>query len=359
MNLIQTMMQQAVDEGVFPGGVLLAAREGAVTCFVAAGRANVFSGTMVTHDTLFDLASLTKPLATTLAVMKLVEQGVIEIDQPMGSILPALHHTGKQMITLRQLLAHTSGLPAYQPYYLRLCDFPADGRKAALRQLLGNEPLIHPVGAFSLYSDIGFMLLEWVVETVSGQRLDRYVSDQIYWPLGLDHLFFIDLNRPRPVGRYAATEQCPWRKRVLEGEVHDDNAHAAGGIAGHAGLFGTAEDVFRLLDHLMGIYHQDIGSGIICPQLVRQFFKRQPGTDRALGFDTPSATGSSAGEFFSRCSVGHLGFTGTSFWMDLERSVIVILLTNRVHPSRDNTRISAFRPKVHNAVITAMSGCRR
>jgi CubicO group peptidase (beta-lactamase class C family) len=180
------------------------------------------------------------------------------------------------------------------------------------------------------------------------------VTYEIYQPLGLNNLFFISGNPEEPRGHFAATENCPWRKKILVGQVHDENAYVVGGVEGHAGLFGTADNIYRLLVELLFIYCGRSKSTLFHKDLLQRFFKRLPGTDKALGFDTPSATGSSCGRGFSQNSVGHLGFTGTSFWMDLERSVIVILLTNRVHLSRENEDIKQFRPVLHDAVRKTM-----
>jgi CubicO group peptidase (beta-lactamase class C family) len=164
----------------------------------------------------------------------------------------------------------------------------------------------------------------------------------------------VDLNAPAPHREFAATEQCPWRKKLLSGQVHDENAYVVGGVQGHAGLFGTAADLHKLLFELLSAYHEHRSATHFRPDLVRLFFRRLPGTDKALGFDVPAANNSSAGKYFSVNSVGHLGFTGTSFWMDLDRSIIVILLTNRVHPNRESAAIKAFRPKLHDTVMESL-----
>jgi CubicO group peptidase (beta-lactamase class C family) len=177
------------------------------------------------------------------------------------------------------------------------------------------------------------------------------VSEKIYKPLGLDNLFFPGLNALHSSAPFAATEQCPWRNRLVIGQVHDENAYVVGGVEGHAGLFGSAAAVHKLLLELLSVFHGKSVHRLFQTELVRLFFRRLPGTDRALGFDIPSDENSSAGGYFSVNTVGHLGFTGTSFWMDLDRSIIVILLTNRVHPNRDNEAIKVFRPTLHNEVM--------
>ena len=355
MEQIDRLMKQAVSDHVFPGGVLLVSKNDGVVFFEAYGYADIFSERAMTKDTVFDLASLTKPLATTPAIMRLVSQQRLKLGQHLGSILPCFHHSDKSGITIKQLLCHRSGLADYQPYYKSLEKLPLHRRKDALRDLLTAEPLIHPKGRQVLYSDLGFMILSWVIEAISGMGLDRFVTDEIYSPLGINHLFFMDLNAGPRKAEFAATEQCLWRNMLLNGVVHDENAYAVGGIEGHAGLFGTAGEVHRLLFVLLSEFYGRPGSQFFGKDLLQTFFKPCGKTGRTPGFDTPAATGSSCGRYFSKSSVGHLGFTGTSFWMDLERGVIVILLTNRVHPSRDNVKIKTFRPLLHDMVIEAMA----
>jgi CubicO group peptidase (beta-lactamase class C family) len=185
--------------------------------------------------------------------------------------------------------------------------------------------------------------------------LPQYVEQHFYRPLSLQKTFFIEGNRQDQYSPhdFAPTEECPWRTKVIQGEVHDENAHALGGYSGHAGLFGTAEEVYEIVtllrEHYLGI-RQDY----LNPEMVRTFFTRQTraeGSTWALGWDTPSLKDSSSGRFFSENSVGHLGFTGTSVWMDLEKDVVVILLTNRIHPTRDNEKIKTFRPELHDTVM--------
>jgi len=355
MKSVDRLMRRAIAEKIFPGGVLLVSKKGETLFHDAYGVANLDSRAPVTPETIFDLASLTKPLATTLAVMQLVQHNQIKLEQQLGELLPEFERGDKAGVKLKHLLYHNSGLPDYRPYYKILNGVAKDSRRSLLRKHLVREALVNPVGKTVLYSDLGFMILAWVVERVGGRRLDHFVADEIYRPLGLNDLFFISNNKNDNRGPFAATENCPWRRKVLEGQVHDENAYAVGGVEGHAGLFGTAEDISRLLAELLFIYDGQTRSGRFHQDLLHQFFQRLPGTDKALGFDMPSLTGSSCGRRFSQNSIGHLGFTGTSFWMDLERSVIVILLTNRVHPTRDNERIREFRPILHDTVMDAIA----
>lgn len=358
MKNVDTLMHKAVADNVFPGGVLLVSKGNTMVFFEAYGLANINTRLPMKKGTLFDLASLTKPLATTLAVMRLIQQDFLALHQTLDSVLPEFKNTAKETITIRQLLSHSSGLPDHRPYYVELRELPFDQRRAALRDCLVREPLISPVGEITLYSDLGFMILCWVVERISGKRLDHFVADEIYRPLGIDtkgHLFFVDLGLPPRRYEFAATELCPWRKILLNGVVHDDNAYAAGGIEGHAGLFGTAAAVNTLLLELVSAFNGQSKTQVIQRELLHTFFQKQGKSDMALGFDTPSEHHSSCGIFFPRKSVGHLGFTGTSFWIDLERSIVVILLSNRVHPHRNNDKIKAFRPILHNAVMKSLA----
>jgi CubicO group peptidase (beta-lactamase class C family) len=351
MTHVDRLMKDAVISGVFPGGVLLVSLEGATVFFEAYGFANLFTGRQMTKETVFDLASLTKPLATTLAVMHLLQNSRLSLKQRLGSILPALKNTDKKEIQIEHLLYHNSGLPDYRPYYKWLSKIESHRKQEALRELLAIEPLIHVPGGQILYSDIGFMILCWVIEEISGCRLDRFVAENIYRPLGLDNLFFVDIDGKPSRKTFAATERCPWRGILLEGMVHDDNAYAVGGIEGHAGLFGSAGNLLSLLSELMTAFHGNLSTGVFDVDLVQRFLKRSEPEGRTLGFDTPSSIDPSCGRYFSEKTVGHLGFTGTSFWMDLHSKIIVVLLTNRIHPSRNNNRIKAFRPKLHDAVM--------
>ena len=355
MEAVDRLMQQAIAEEIFPGGVLLVSKRGENLFFSAYGVAHLSSRAPVISETIFDLASLTKPLATTLAIMKLAQRDQIKLDHPLGQLLPEFKNTKKAGIKIKNLLYHNSGLPDYRPYYKALAGVDDNLRRDALHKLLVQESLVNPIGKTVCYSDLGFMILAWVIEHISDQRLDQIVTDEIYQPLGLNDLFFISDNMAESRGPFAATENCPWRNKIMEGQVHDENAYVVGGIEGHAGLFGTADNVHRLLAGLLSVYHGERESKIFRRDLLQLFFKRLPGTDKALGFDAPSDSNSSCGRGFSQTSVGHLGFTGTSFWMDLERSVIVLLLTNRVHPSRENDGIKKFRPEIHDAVMDTIA----
>ena len=349
-------MQSAVDEGVFPGAVLLFGIGENLLFHKAFGFATLHPEKEPLHiDTIFDLASLTKPLATTLGIMGLVEQGLLFLDQSLNELTHSIGLPENSGITLRHLLAHSAGFPPYHPYYLEL-DRIQGNRKEKLQEWVENTRLIYSPGTQTLYSDLGFILLEKIFEDTAGEDLHVWTTKNIYNPLGLHQMGFRPLEAPGVAdpSAYAATEDCPWRKKILRGEVHDENAYAVGGISGQAGLFGTALEIFRLLRAMKKSYDEKQKSEIFNGELVHIFWERQhegEKTGRALGFDVPAGENSSTGRFFSRNSVGHLGFTGTSFWLDLEKDLIVILLTNRVHPTRANEKIRVFRPLIHDRII--------
>lgn len=355
MNSVEKMMIDGLTHGVFPGAVLQVIANDKTVFKQAYGAANLFSGQPMTLDTCFDLASLTKPLATVLAIMVLVDRGKLALDQPIGDVCHDLSGSDKAGITIRQLLSHSSGLPPWRPFFLRLQHIPKQMRLETLRSWLVAEPLVFNPGQESDYSDLGFMVLQWILETVSGQALDQFVIDEVFTPLGIRGLFFNDTTRGI-VGThpYAATQLCPWRNQLMLGGVDDDNAYVTGGVAGHAGLFGHVNAVCRLLQALFASDHGDTRLGVFNPNLVSLFFTAPENQRWALGFDTPSPRGSSAGQYFAPDSVGHLGFTGTSFWMDRRKGVIMVLLTNRVHPWRFNPGIKTFRPCLHDTVMTAL-----
>jgi CubicO group peptidase (beta-lactamase class C family) len=224
-----------------------------------------------------------------------------------------------------------------------------------LRNLILAEPLVNKPGIQQVYSDLGYMFLSWVIESLSKQRLDRFSQENIYSPLGIQDLFFIDLGMERPLAvknRLVSTQTCPWRGKTLTGEVDDENAWAAGGIEGHAGLFGDAPSVYIICCEILNAIKKN-PTIILDPKVIESFVRKEQGQDMVAGFDTPSRFHSSTGRFFSRETVGHLGFTGTSFWLDPNSQLIVILLTNRVHPSRANEKIKKFRPQIHELVSMA------
>lgn len=356
---LRLLLQEGLATHVFPGAVLLVLHQDGEILFEAVGHAALEPDPLpMRKTTVFDLASLTKPLATSLAFMKLVDLGLIDLDEPLAELFPEIKERDKQDITPRHLLSHSSGLRDWEPFYSTLDGVLPGKRKQRVRERILGSSLLFPTGSKTLYSDLGFMVLEWIVERRTGATLDHFLQEQLYGPLGLKDLFLYDLAGPvRPEKTvFAATELCPWRGRVLQGEVDDENAYAMGGYSGHAGLFGTAEEVGKVARFLLQRYRGK-GRALLGRDTVRSFFSRQDEpkeTTWALGWDTPSPSGSSTGSFFSKKSVGHLGFTGTSLWIDLVKDVIVVFLTNRVHPSRENEKIRNFRPRLHDCVMEVL-----
>jgi serine-type D-Ala-D-Ala carboxypeptidase len=357
---VKALLVEGVREAVYPGAIVLVSSRRDIVFFEAVGRrvTTPWEAPML-RDTVFDLASLTKPLATTMALMKLVDEGTINLDEPIQRILGGSLPPDKCAVTCRLLLCHAAGFPDWQPFYLDLEALPLALRETQLRRWLLERPLACRPGTDTIYSDLGFMMLKWVVERASGAGVVDYLESHLYGPLGLEQTFLnINAAFDLELGKahFAATEDCPWRRMVMLGQVHDENAYALGGYSGHAGLFSNAEEIRVLADLLMQHFRGE-REDFFRPESVRAFFRRQNLTKRstwALGWDTPSEEGSSAGRYFSPHSVGHLGFTGTSIWMDLEKDVIVIFLTNRIHPTRKNEKIRAFRPRLHDRVMEAL-----
>lgn len=367
-DVIQAALQSAVDDGVFPGAQLAVRLRGELQCVVVAGRLSSTSpGLPVQPTTIYDLASLTKPLVTATSVLLLIQRAKVMLEDSVQGVLTELEGTPIGQATVRDLLAHRSGLPGWRPYYERLdaggvVSEPLGGNhdvKQQVLKLIRDEPLIYTRGTRSVYSDLGFMLLGFLVERLSGMPMDIWFGETIAQPLQADPMMYCPpvgrarLGVVRPAidaSQIAPTEQDERRNRLLCGEVHDENAAAMGGIAGHAGLFGTAESVLAVSGAWLRGYHGR--ESILDAKLVRQFTTRQESAAQsswALGWDTPSVP-SSSGSSFSEQSFGHLGYTGTSLWIDPLRELEVVLLSNRVHPSRRNEKIKTFRPYIHDLV---------
>ncbi len=317
-------------------------------------------GENVTPYTIFDLASLTKPLCTTLSILCLIDQGVLDWSDSLDKLLKTDIETGKRNIRLDQLLSHSSGLKPYRPYFTDFApEIKKDNKKKLIKALL-KEPLAYEPGSECRYSDLGFMLLGEVVERLSGRQLDSFFNEKIIKPLKIEEaLFFNALNRNKnkKTEKFAATEKCPWRGRVIQGEVHDEHAWLMGGVAGHAGLFGTIKAVLLMTEKILCQWrNQENFPAYSTTTLQKALKKKYSDQTWCMGFDTPTPGGSSGGKYISPRSVGHLGYTGTSFWIDPERDLIMILLTNRVYPTRKNEQIRMFRPLFHDTVIEGLSG---
>lgn len=350
---IVAYLEAEARDGAFPGAVIAVGRHGRLALIAAVGVYGIDDPRAVDVGTIYDLASLTKVMGLTTACMLLVDQGRLELDAPVQRYLPEFRGSGKDEVTIRHLLTHSSGLPAWRPLYAQ-----ATSRAAAL-WLVDTTPLTAPAGRSYVYSDLGAIVLTQVVERIAGEPLDRFLDRRVFRPLGLSATRFLPPSSWRP--RIAPTENdTVFRYRTLRGEVHDENAGRLGGVSGHAGLFSNAPDLSRFAAMLLNGGAWDTLQ-LIRSETVAEFTRRQdvvPGSSRALGWDTPPArpdSTSSAGTKLSVRSFGHTGFTGTSLWLDPERDVFLILLTNRVHPTRANTAILRVRPRVANLLADALT----
>ncbi|MBX6770185.1 MAG: anhydro-N-acetylmuramic acid kinase [Chloroflexi bacterium] len=348
------LMNQAVAEGVFPGAALVVGRGDETLLARGFGRLTTEpDAPAASIDTIYDLASLTKVIATTTAAMILVDEGRLDLAAPVATYLPDFAQAGKDDVRIRDLLLHCSGLPAIFPggfpAYATAHRLPRD--RAAIIAEVCAQPLTYPTGSRVVYSDLGFIALGAVIEAICGERLDTFTARRVFEPLEMAATCF----NPPPFlwPRIAPTEFDNWRGgRIIRGEVHDECAWMMGGVAPHAGLFSTGRDLARFARLLL--HEGTLGSvRIIQPETVAMFVRREgsiPGSTRALGWDTASAE-NAAGPALSGAAFGHTGFTGTSLWIDPQRALWVILLSNRVYPSRANQAIISFRPRLHAAVI--------
>jgi len=356
-NPVTTFLDSAIAAGAAPGAVLGVS---------VAGQRYVYASGRLTQDepapaeptTVYDLASLTKVVGLTTAVMLAVDDGKLELDAPVQRYVPAFEGEGKERVTIRLLLAHGSGLPAWRPLFRE-----AETRQQAFA-LADTTALSSPPGTTDAYSDLGMIVLTQAVEAVYHERLDSLLARRVFQPLGMTSVGFLPTAER---ARIAPTELDPWRVRVLRGEVHDENAARLDGVSGHAGLFGSAPDLLTFAEWLLAQADGWTGGradGLdyltarptVRPSTLHEFTRRQniiPGSRRALGWDTPSP-GSSAGKLLSPESIGHTGFTGTSLWIDPVHRLAIVLLSNRVNPTRDNPRWAPVRAAIADLVMTTL-----
>jgi serine-type D-Ala-D-Ala carboxypeptidase len=373
---IDRLFDDAIADSAFPAADLLVAKGGEILWAKNYGNAR--------ESTCFDISSLTKPIATATLAMILASEGFLKLSDSVYQWLAGARLPAHRQMTVLELLNHTSGLPAWQPYYREL-PLSLVGTEQSKRLIVTeclNEPTVAEPGAATIYSDLGYIVLGEILEQAGGAPLDAMFAERVAKPLGLSNTFFVRIaggisttarrtsttadqhvptpkhgitgeRRMRQEGehrRFAPTEDCPWRERVVHGEVHDQNAYAMGGVAGHAGLFSTARDLHRFALELARCYRGQ--SSWVPPATVQEFL--QVGTEKpageafVLGWNRPSKRNSASGHHFSANSIGHLGYTGCSIWIDLTKDFWIILLTNRIHPSSTNEKIKVFRPKVHD-----------
>ena len=349
-------LDSAIAAGAAPGAVLAVSSYG--QWFIhGTGRLGLDDPATPDSTTLYDLASLTKVIGLTTAMMLAVDSGLIELDAPIQRYVPGFTGRNKDRVTVRHLLVHASGLPAWRPLFRETAT-----REEALT-LADTTPLDTIPGVRYLYSDLGAIVLTQAVEAVFQQRLDSLLAKRVFPSMRMSSTRYLPPHEWLP--RIAPTENDPWRGRILRGEVHDENAARLNGISGHAGLFSTAPDLLRFGEWILWVV-SDPQFGMPAARVVNEewlrfqvagsFLKRQgipPGSSRALGWDTPSS-GSSAGSLLDHSSVGHTGFTGTSIWIDPTRELVIVLLTNRVHPTRDNNRMGPVRRGVADRVVEGL-----
>ncbi|MEW5975575.1 MAG: glycoside hydrolase family 3 N-terminal domain-containing protein [Acidobacteriota bacterium] len=350
LRALDGIIEEQIRERVFPGAVVAVGYRSQLVYHKPFGRLDYSSaGKPVSKTTVYDLASLTKVLAATPVAMHFLEKGELKLEYPLTRYYPDFHGQNRDKITVRHLLTHSAGFPAHLPFYKDI-----KGKSAFVKKIL-QTPLEYEPGSKAVYSDLGIILLGDILEKIGGDSLDHLARRIVFEPLGMSRTLFNPPRNLRP--ETAPTENDPWRGRLIRGEVHDENAYAMGGVSAHAGLFGTSGDLAVFCQMLLngGIYDH---KRIVKAGTIRRFTMRQdfpPGSSRALGWDTPSAN-SSAGDLFSGESFGHTGFTGTSIWIDPTRELFVVLLTNRVHPTRENNRIQQARRLVADTVVKAIEG---
>jgi beta-glucosidase-like glycosyl hydrolase/CubicO group peptidase (beta-lactamase class C family) len=352
---LDTLLWNAIEDSIFPGAAVAIGRAGVVARLDGFGYYTYESEQKTTPTSLFDLASLTKVVATTPAVMLLYDRGLIELDARLASYLPELESSASSEVTVRQVLTHTAGFKSFYPFER----MGITSNQEVVEFIAGEQLAYEPDSAYR-YSDVGMIIMAIAVERVAGQPFAAFLSDSLYEPLGMYNTGF------RPTGERAIdtlvvpTEvDTTFRNRLMQGEVHDERAWILGGTAGHAGLFSTAEDVARYASMLL---NKGFGNGtqIFRPETIELFTSRFPNTvghEHAIGWDTKTLVGrASAGQFFGTRTYGHLGFTGTSLWIDPEADLFAILLTNRVYPTRGDKRVYDIQPEVADIAFLSLTG---
>ncbi len=347
-EVIQSGIRQGVASAISVGFWSLAAPEDRFAFFEGRRRIHPSEQPLLS-STPFDVASLTKVLATASLFARCVDRGWVKWEEPVAKFLPS----ADSRLRFSHLLSHTSGLPAWKPFFeLMIRDFGTPElhrfsvaeRQSKMKEWVLATPLEEEPGKRCLYSDLGFMMLGFALEVLLNAPFDELVRKYVWQEMGLDSTFFFRTDQaPSALQQeeFAATEDCPWRKTVLQGQSHDDNVWAMGGYGGHAGAFSTTDDILK---HL-----QQLRSGYLSTKILHAMWAPWQQSGRTLGWDIPSPK-SSSGRFFSEKSVGHLGFTGCSLWIDLAKGFAITLLANRVHPSRENLKIKDFRPLLHDAL---------
>ncbi len=348
---VTAVLDSAIAAGAAPGAVLAVSVRGERFTY-GTGVLGIGDPTRPDAGTMYDMASLTKVIALTTLSMMAVEEGKLRLDVPVVSYLPDFGRGlgEKGTVTVRDLLLHDSGLPAHRRLWEETFVRPG----AILRAMTSD--LNHPPGEEMVYSDLGAITLTAILEKLYGKRIDRLFAERVAEPLGMVRSRYLPPRGWRP--EIAPTENDPWRGHVIRGEVHDENAAWMDGVSGHAGLFSTADDLLRFTEWaLAGARGEPVDGALQPPAEFATWTLRQDhpeGSSRGIGWDTPSGQHSSSGTIMSAHSFGHTGFTGTSIWVDVPRQVIIILLTNRVHPTRVTPKFTPLRGTIADAVMTAL-----
>jgi len=348
------LLEDAIAAGATPGAVVVVGRSDGMVVERALGRLTYEPGAPVVDvDTIYDLASLTKVIVTTSLAMLLHERSQLDLDAPVGTYLPEFSGEDKDRVSVADLLAHCGGLLWWTDLYRQFPGRSPAQSKQAYVEAICELPLDYAPRTKTVYSDLGFLLLGEILERLTGAPLDSLGISEIFEPLGLTGVQYNPSESLR--SRIAPTEEDEWRGTLLQGVVHDENAYGLGGVAPHAGLFSPAHGIVPFARMLLSGGVSDTGR--FCKAETIEYFTTRaglaPDSSRALGWDTP-APRSSCGTSFSGRSFGHTGFTGTSLWIDPERDLFSILLTNRVHPSRENPKLAALRPAFHDALAEVL-----
>ena len=347
---LRSLLDSAVAQGVFPG---VAAAVGSATkaCFYCAGiTAPVPESSAIAHDTVYDVASLTKPL-TAVAAMIMLERGLWRLDDPVCLFAPEFALADKRDITLRHLLTHSSGLSAHEPLYLT-CKNTAD-----MIKILADTPLRHGVGERVVYSCLGFIVLGHLISTVCGKELGEVLAREIFIPLGMHNTRFPGIAPAPDRAKTAPTEYCRWRNKLMWGEVHDENAYAQAGMSGNAGVFSTAEDMARFARMMLNRGTLE-GRAILSPASIQMMeADHTVGLNEGwgLGWQKKTARFSWFGDLAAETSYGQTGFTGTSLWLSPAQNAFTVILSNRVYPTRDNNQHIRFRALFNNMALAAQA----
>ena len=342
---VRAVLLRGLADSAYPGAYAVVGSHKEIYASMGVGHVDWATSPVPDENTMWDMASLSKVIGTTTAAMQLWEQGRLNLEAPVQKYIPEFTGKNKELVTVRNLLTHSSGLPAWRPLYKE-----ARTPEEAV-QLVFTTPLDTLPNVRMVYSDLGIITLGKIIERISGESLDGYLALHVFGPLGMKSTMYRPPAWMRQ--RIAPTERDPWRGRLVYGEVHDENSYALGGVAGHAGLFSTGHDlaIFAQMYLDGGVYDS---VRIVNETTVKTFTQVQDSalSNRALGWEVPSGT-NSAGHLLSKHAFGHTGFTGTSIWMDPDRDLFVVLLTNRVDPSRESRGIYVVRPALADAVAEA------